>query len=68
MAAVKRLPVLHCSSEYIYISVPIVVANFINAYVESQKKTRLSFSICNVFFVSKGNLLDFYSTLFQVLS
>ena len=35
------------------------VANFITAYEES-KKPRLPFFICNVLFVSKGNLLDFY--------
>ena len=35
------------------------VAKFITACEESMKP-RLPFSISNVFFVSKGNLLDFY--------
>ena len=35
------------------------VANFITASEVSIKR-RLPFSICNVFFVSKGNLLEFY--------
>ena len=35
------------------------VANFITAYEQSIKQ-RLPFSICNVFFDSKGYLLDFY--------
>ena len=37
------------------------VANFITAY-ESFNKPRLTFYICNVFFVSNGNLLNFYFT------
>ena len=35
------------------------VANFITVY-EVSIKSRLPFSICNVFFVSKNSLLDFY--------
>ena len=35
------------------------VANFITAWRVSIK-LRLPLSVCNVFFVSKGNLLDFY--------
>ena len=29
---------------------------------KSLNKTEIPISICNVFFVSKGNLLEFYST------
>ena len=36
------------------------VANFITAYEESQYKRDSHFLICNVFFVSKGNLFGFY--------
>ena len=38
------------------------VANFIIAYIVSIKP-RPPFSICNVFFVSKSNLLDFFENL-----
>ena len=34
------------------------IANFITTD-EGSIKPRLPFSICNVFFVSKGNILDF---------
>ena len=39
------------------------VANFITAYKESQSNRDSHFLICSVFFVSKGNLFDVYSSL-----
>ena len=36
------------------------VANFITAYKESQENRDSHFLICNVFFVSKGNLFHVY--------
>ena len=42
------------------------VANFITIYKESIKP-RLPFPICIVFFVSKGNLLDFFLFAFQTI-
>ena len=44
------------------------VANFITAYVESQKNRDSHFLICNVFFVSKGNLFYFYSLYLKKIS
>ena len=80
--AVERLPALHHSADYIFISFgitgPVVVAlkielcsckrkrgissvaNVITTY-EKFKKTILTFSVCIVFFVSKGILLEFDS-------
>ena len=81
VAAVKRLPVLHHSADYIFnsfgITGPIVVSfkwSSAHVYAKERKqccklhyclsrvsiKQRLPFSICNVFFVSKGNLFDFH--------
>ena len=39
------------------------VANFITAYKGSQLNRDSHFLICSVFFVSKGNLFDVYSSL-----
>ena len=44
-----------------------IVENFITAYEESHKNRDSHFLICNVFFVSNGNLLKFFSTLQLVL-
>ena len=43
------------------------VANFITAYEESQLNRDSHFLICNVFFVSKGNLFDVYFTTLQLV-
>ena len=43
------------------------VANFIPAYEESQSNQDSHFLICNVFYVSKGNLFDVYFTSLQLM-
>ena len=44
-----------CKMRFVY----VCLALFMYAYEESQK-TETPISICNVFFVSRGNLLEFY--------